>query len=122
LAAGSHSKDKASLPEDAPEVWRHLAASAHIFELLHPSGISAFISSIPKLGRHAGNMLLHYILGIARYPLAVDILDSTFSSLPENFQAEDLLEACNLAITQCSADNDNQQAVVGALRMRHSNM
>ena len=122
LAAGSHSKDKASLPEDAPEVWRHLAASAHMFELLHPSEISAFISSIPKLGRHAGNMLLHYILGIARYPFAVDILACTFSSLPENFQAEDLLEACNMAITQCSADNDNQQAAVGALHVRHSNM
>ena len=120
LAAGSHSKDKASLPEDAPEVWRDLAASAHIFELLHPSEISAFLSSIAKLGRHAGNMLLHYILGIARYPFAVDILACTFPSLPENFQAEDLLEACNLPITRCSADNANQQAGVGALHVRHS--
>ena len=108
--AGSPAKSKARLPEDAPEMWKRLVEFANVLGFLRPSDITVFISSISKLVKHAGNMLLHYILGIAKYPFAVDILATAFSALPENFLAEDLLKACHQAIKQCASMNNDHQA------------
>ena len=99
----------AVLDSAAPEIWRALSEASHILEALRPSDICHFISSIPKLGRHSGNLLLHYILALAKYPFAVDFLATAFSSLPESFKAADLTQACHRAIQQCVDVNGDAQ-------------
>ena len=110
LAGRAGACSGARLPEDAPEIWKSLSSWTCILELVSPSDIVEFRSSISKLGPHRNNMLLHYILGIAKYPFAVQMLSVEFSSMPLNFKAMDLIKACHKVVRQCARLNNNEKA------------
>jgi len=79
-------------PASGFNMFEALADMAPILQkMLHPwaswSGdITSYIRGCQALGKHKGNVLLHYILALAKYPIVVEMLSARFSQLPKRFK------------------------------------
>ena len=73
-------------PQPHPKLI-NLVRSAPLLARSEPGDLSAFIAASRSLGRHEGNLLLHSILALSKYPTVVENLTTHFAKLPKQLKA-----------------------------------
>ncbi len=95
-----------ALPEKVQDA---LFASKALMPHLHPTDVSVFVEAANSLNEHTGNLLLLFILSMAKYPTAVKELAPKLAKLPAAFTAQHLQAPLAKVLKSCAQRNNSEQ-------------
>jgi hypothetical protein len=76
---------------------------------MEPGDIKGFLHATSLLCVHEGNLLLHWILCLVKFPSAMHCFADCFAALPANFAAVDLKVSCHRAILRWREGTSKRQ-------------
>ena len=86
-----------------PEIVTLARDVAPVLRSLVPADITVFLEVVDGLGQHASNLVLQYIIIMAKYPTAMRILGKHFRVLPAKITPRSLRAACHAGILEAAA-------------------
>ncbi len=93
-----------------PQKWQVAVELSPILAELMPTGdVCAYMDACDALQCHQGNVLLHYLLAQAKYPMVVRHFASLLAGLPAGFGVAELLSKCQETCRFMAANNETEQ-------------